>query len=542
MKSDSLIQVIREPTEEKSADKKREETIRSLEKKIRVSGDFPAFSKLIADLSIMASNDDASCTDMTNIILKDYALTQKLLRLINSAMYSPYTNGGQITTVSKAVFILGFQQIRNVALSLNVFEKFANKSHASELKDSAISAFMSAFMARELAKKMPLVNHEEAFICSMFHNIGKHMIIYFFPDKHQEINHLINLKKHSEKVAARKVLGLSFEDLSAEVLKIFRFPDTILASAKNIPENKVRKTQLPSNNLRNLSVFSNELSNIAAMPDTADKKLTLEKLTNRFKKTLPVSEDQVTELLAVSTCEIERICEILNINLCDSRFARNILERVEPGNESTEVTDENLSGESNEPSRDKRLVLISQTQVEPAISLVPENNEQFFTLAIDEITNAISNEESLNNVLTMIMETMYRGFNFFNLIIFVRNHKKKKMEARFGLGPMFETARNFSFPFGNYSDIFNLSMIRSRDLIIEDVNAPSLNDKIPDWYHTRFAATAFLLYPIIVNKVPFGLFYANVKDPGELSQMKHQKCMNKLRNQAVFAISSAASK
>ena len=81
-----------------------------------------------------------------------------------------------------------------------------------------------------------------------------------------------------------------------------------------------------------------------------------------------------------------------------------------------------------------------------------------------------------------------------------------------------------------------------RDLIIKDVKAPSLNNKIPDWYHGRFDAPCFLIYPIIVNNVPFGLFYADVKSPLELSQMKHQKFMNKLRNQAVSAIRTAASK
>ena len=75
------------------------------------------------------------------------------------------------------------------------------------------------------------------------------------------------------------------------------------------------------------------------------------------------------------------------------------------------------------------------------------------------------------------------------------------------------------------------------DVYIEDVNAEKIRDHIPDWYRKLVPARSLVLFPIVINKKPVGLFYAdcdeartNRFEAGELNLLKT------LRNQAVLAI------
>ncbi len=68
------------------------------------------------------SSGDTSANILSNAILKDYSLSSKLLRLVNSPSYGQY--GGRISTVSRAVVILGFEEVRNAALGFNATRSF----------------------------------------------------------------------------------------------------------------------------------------------------------------------------------------------------------------------------------------------------------------------------------------------------------------------------------------------------------------------------------------------------------------------------------
>ena len=82
---------------------------------------FPALSESVSSINRVVSSDKESINKLSNSILKDFALTNKILRLVNTAFYSTY-GGGTISTISRAVIILGFDAVRNIAVTLILFE------------------------------------------------------------------------------------------------------------------------------------------------------------------------------------------------------------------------------------------------------------------------------------------------------------------------------------------------------------------------------------------------------------------------------------
>ena len=76
-------------------------------------GDLPTLPVVFQELFSRMQDPDTQVSELAEIIAKDQALTTKILKLVNSAFYG---QAAQITTISRAVIIMGFQAVRSAAL------------------------------------------------------------------------------------------------------------------------------------------------------------------------------------------------------------------------------------------------------------------------------------------------------------------------------------------------------------------------------------------------------------------------------------------
>ncbi len=121
--------------------------------RLSASQDFPAFSQVIAQVNRITAAEDSHAEQLTDAILKDVGLTHKLLRLVNSAQFG-FFGQEPIGTISRAVVILGFDAVRDAALSLMLFEHLQNHAQAEELKGEAIDSFYCGILGRLLARRL----------------------------------------------------------------------------------------------------------------------------------------------------------------------------------------------------------------------------------------------------------------------------------------------------------------------------------------------------------------------------------------------------
>ena len=149
--------------------------------------DFPALSDSVARIQRVASSEDDSISDLTNEILKDVALTNKLLRLVNSVNFA-HASRGSVSTVSRAVSLVGFNAVRNMALSLVLLDHMQNKQHASQMREEFLRSMMAGSLAAELCG--PGQGSEEAFIGAMFQNLGRMLCEFYFPEEASQIRAL----------------------------------------------------------------------------------------------------------------------------------------------------------------------------------------------------------------------------------------------------------------------------------------------------------------------------------------------------------------
>jgi hypothetical protein len=255
---------------------------------------------------------------------------------VNSSFYGQV--GGSVTSINKAVVILGFEQVRLAASSLMLFTHLQGKSTTSELRDAMVKSFMSGIIARDLANRAQIRKTEVAFICSMFHDLGTNLTIYYFPEEYAEIKDLMSASGQEIQSAARSVLGVSLDELGVSVARVWKFPESIVYCMRGLPGGPVEKPNSILDHLRHFSVFANELCGLASSGLRENQGERLNRLVHRFEGSFAISEPEVLTLLQSAVNRVEKYAEIMNIDPERSPFIRSLLKFIEP-DDGSNVTD-----------------------------------------------------------------------------------------------------------------------------------------------------------------------------------------------------------
>ena len=302
-------------------------------RRMKYKSDFPAFSKSVMDINEKTANNPyASARDLANIILKDYSLTNKLLKLVNSAYYGAIGKG--VTSIHQAVVILGLEQVRMTAAAMLVFTQFRNKTNIEDLKDSMIKSFMSGLIEVEISSHMKAPRTEIGFLCAMFQNLGRNLTVYYFPEEYSEITALMEEKGIDMHKAAREILGVSFDELGVCIARHWKFPEAIIYGMRSLPEGIVEKPNSKLEMVRHCSVFANELCELAGNLHSEKGKGQIEHLINRFNPSISISEKDLFKILLNSIEKIKKYAAVLDINPEKSHFIQSVFDLTETGEES----------------------------------------------------------------------------------------------------------------------------------------------------------------------------------------------------------------
>jgi serine/threonine protein kinase len=511
-------------------------------RRMRHKTDFPALSDSVAAINKLTAAETESIHSLSNIILKDFALTNKILRLVNSAFYRQ-AGGGNISTVSRAIVVLGFDAIRNIAITVLLFEHLQDKANAKELKEAFLRVNLAGLLARESCQGSLLRRKgEEAFICALFHNLGQLLTQYYFPEEFEEIGKLVEYRKLSPNAAAAQVLGLSFEDLGIGIAKSWGFPRSIVASMRRLPPGEIRQPTTVEEALHLVAGYANEMCELLAATPEGQYDRIVSKVARRFGPGLQLNDRQIKDNMSRAVDDFAAVANILHVNLRQSPFARQAAAFVA----GAAQTDEALTAHPG--ARDAQLgdvvldTALAEGAAEPGAAETADA-QAILSAGIQDISNSLVEGFALNDILRIILETMYRAMGFKRVLLALRDAKSDQITGRFGLGPeIAELARHFRFPLGaQMHDVFQLAVGKGLDIIISDIDDPKIADKVPAWYRERIPAKTFVLFPLNIKGRPVALIYCDRDKAGSISiSEKELRLLKTLRNQALLAIKQAA--
>ncbi|HUW36760.1 MAG TPA: HDOD domain-containing protein [Rhodocyclaceae bacterium] len=527
------------PPAESGGDAGKPSTLDFLLRRMRHKTDFPALSDSVAAINRLTASEKESINHLSNAILKDFGLTNKILRLVNSAYYRQ-TGGGTISTVSRAVVVLGFDAIRNIAITVLLFEHLQNKGNAGQLKEAFLRANFSGLLARDMSAKTMPRESEEAFVCALFYGLGRLLAQYYFPEEMEEVLKVMQQKQCGDEVAAAKVLGISFEDLGIGIARSWGFPRAIVASMRRLPDGPVKKPATREEMLHVMAGFANELCDAIAGAPTEDRRKVMMRVGERYSSSLLFSDQQLQETLETSLGELTQVAAILRVNLKQSPFVRQI--------KSWSGGGQAQQAEADAGSLDGTVILGAGATLEAAEAALAEeagpargDAQTILAAGIQDISNSLVEEASLNDILRITLETMYRAMGFSRVLLCLRDAKRNQMVGRFGFGvDAGEVVRNFRFSLGFSPDVFHAAISKGLDIFISDVADPKIKARIPAWYTRHVPAQTFVLFPLIIKGNPVAMIYCDRDRAGEISiPEKELSLLKTLRNQALLAIKQA---
>jgi GAF domain-containing protein len=169
----------------------------------------------------------------------------------------------------------------------------------------------------------------------------------------------------------------------------------------------------------------------------------------------------------------------------------------------------------------------------------PGRRQAALAAGVQDITNTLVGEHTLNDVLRIILETMYRAIGFDRVLLFALDGRQQALRCRFGFGADAEAIvhKGVSIPLEGARDLFYAAAVMGVDLCIQDVESDKVRPHVPAWYRASIGARGMVLLPIVDRKRTAGLIYADSGSPATLHFSAEELALLKtLRNQAVLAL------
>ena len=508
---DTITNVKVPSTDEKAV--KEQATMMLLKRSLEKNKEFPAMGSSIAQ--IMKVNEGQGCAEkLAEIILREQSLSSKILSLVNSSSYGQF--GGEIKTISRAVVILGLNQVQSMCVSIMLFEKLNNGPMAEVLKSNSCQSYLSAIFAKKLTSKSTTVDSEEAFLASMFHNLGKQVAIYFLPDEYNDILDLVIEKGLAEDKASQRILGVNFASIGQYIAVEWQLPKNIILGIQPKPQKNTQKPVKAEDYLAQIASLTNEIVETAACGNNERAEKELKQIIIRYKASFSLSYEKITQILEILFEELINYCETLGIDPNKNTFCKNFISFTKHDYDFTEA-DESDPG------------------------YTPEGNKNFheaiLTYGIAKITGMMFKQYDQAELLNIVVNTLQRGLECEHAIIFLKDSVNGEMRAHAGAGKEIIAAmKRFHFHSSESTDIFNQSLKKQTDIFIPDVAHSPLINNIPDWCKKVTFPKNLLIYPIISKKACIGLLY--IDNANALSSKSKQvfEYIDTLRKQLAVAI------
>ncbi len=447
---------------------------RKLWLRINERGELPMLSdSLRATISAM-KGDDYDYTALVQIILSDFTLTQRVIRLANSTMYLAF--GGNITTVSRAVLVLGAEAVGHVVLGLKLvdhFQQFHSELHRLDAKLELNRAMLAGCVARKVCETSTPVIAEDAVICTLLRQLGKLLCIFYLEAEWVRIREWALTRECSQEQACKAVLGIKFEDLGEEAAERWGLPSVIRRGMESFDPGLAESEEEYDSAqwLKIVASFSLQMSHSMTVmgADVALRDQQMKHTARLYAEPLRMKEARLYELADALTKES-----------ASRRFIQDIDDlRVQAEQES-----------QYEPDR------VIRNGLRDLRSLPPQRHA--------------------GAALTIALEAMLAGMKFSRTLVFLRDPRHSVFEARLGFGNAIEQLLpRLQFKEVFSVDVFHLAITNSVGVFIENAHDPKFSVHIPEWFKQVMPdARAFVLLPVRVGKQAVALIYGDWNQAG----------------------------
>jgi len=180
----------------------------------------------------LMDDETSDIDDFARVIRLDPNLSAKLLTAVNSAYFG---FAGEITSISRAVNLIGIQQLHIMVLSISAVTAVSSLDFPKDIVDLKTfwrSSLLSGTLSRLLAQHLEVRPNERFFILGLLHEIG-HLVLYAnFPQLARQSIQLAEENNINIDQAEQQVLGSHYGKIGALLMENWKLP----ASFQNLTQ------------------------------------------------------------------------------------------------------------------------------------------------------------------------------------------------------------------------------------------------------------------------------------------------------------------
>jgi HD-like signal output (HDOD) protein len=186
----------------------------------------PTLPEVVHNLLQRIEDPATSARDLGDLIAYDQAISSRLLKVANSAYYGRMSH---VATVKQAIIVLGFDEVKSLALGIGVFSTLsASAEHACfDRKEFWLHSIKCALAARIICEQCTTIDRCVAFTGGLLHDIGKIALDLVLSDRYDQIKTVMSSDELPLHAAEQKVLGFCHADAGGWLAERWKFPASL---------------------------------------------------------------------------------------------------------------------------------------------------------------------------------------------------------------------------------------------------------------------------------------------------------------------------
>ena len=191
----------------------------------------PAFPKSVQRILELTRDVNCDAKDLVQVIDKDPVVTVKILRVVNSVYYSLPK---QITSINHALVYLGFNTIKNLALSIAAIGMLPKDNAAGfDGQQYLLHSLATASIAKKLASRVDDADPMDCFIAGLLHDFGKVVFAQFMPTDFRLALDISRDTQTSLAMSLRRVIGADHAVVGAMLVEKWRFAPNLIETIRH---------------------------------------------------------------------------------------------------------------------------------------------------------------------------------------------------------------------------------------------------------------------------------------------------------------------
>lgn len=211
--------------------------IQQITKNIR---EFKTLPTVYTRLTEVMANTRSTIQDAADVISSDQAAVTKILNVANSPLYGL---SARVDSVNKAIFLLGFNEVKNLIIAISIMDMFDKKNVNTYFNPVEFWKFSIGvgIVSRHIGREAGVTNVDNFFLTGIIHGIGKLFLAQYAPTEFLKTLEFAYDNELSLREAERKVIGTNHTIIGELLAEHWKLPTPMKNAIRNYPTGMVNQ-------------------------------------------------------------------------------------------------------------------------------------------------------------------------------------------------------------------------------------------------------------------------------------------------------------